>query len=44
MSALFLVIHNVLEDRSGGEEAREILDVLKDEIPEYTEPETMQLS
>ena len=40
LSALFLVIHNVLEDRSSGEEAKVILHSLKDEIPEYTEPGT----
>ena len=40
LSALFLVIHNVLEDRSSGEEAKVILHSLKDEIPEYTEPVT----
>ena len=44
MSALFLVIHNVTEDKNSGEEAREILGVLKDEIPEYVpEEETMQV-
>lgn len=40
LSALFLVIHNVLEDRSSGEQAEVILQSLKDEIPEYTEPVT----
>ena len=40
MSALFLVIHNVTEDRKSGEEAREILSELIDGIPEYTEPVT----
>jgi sortase A len=40
LSALFLVIHNVLEDRSSGEEVKVILHSLKDEIPEYTEPVT----
>lgn len=40
LSALFLVIHNVLEDRSSGEQAEVTLQSLKDEIPEYTEPVT----
>ena len=40
LSALFLVIHNVLEDRSSGEQAEVILQSLNDEIPEYTEPVT----
>ena len=40
LSALFLVIHNVIEDRKSGEEAVKILSALKDEIPEYTEPVT----
>ena len=42
LSALFLVLHNVREDRQSGEEAQQIMSVLKDEIPAYTEPaETM---
>ncbi len=40
LSALFLVIHNVLEDRNSGEQAVKILNELKDEIQEYTEPVT----
>lgn len=40
LSALFLVIHNVTEDRQSGEQAEKILEELKDEIPEYTEPVT----
>ena len=40
LSALFLVIHNVTEDKKSGEEAEKILSELKDEIPEYTEPVT----
>ena len=40
LSALFLVIHNVTEDKKSGEEAVKILSGLKDEIPEYTEPVT----
>lgn len=44
MSALFLVIHNVLEDKSSGEQAESILHELKDEIPQYvTEEETLQV-
>ena len=40
LSALFLVLHNVLEDRSSGEHAKEILIAMKDQLPEYSEPET----
>ena len=38
LSALFLVIHNVIEDKKSGEEAEKILSALKGEIPEYNEP------
>ncbi len=38
LTALFLVIHNVNEDRQSGVQAKRILRTLKDEIPEYTEP------
>ena len=39
LSALFLVIYNVSEDRSSGEQADKILSTLKDEILEHTDPE-----
>ena len=35
LSALFLVLHNVAEDRKSGETAERVLDELKQEIPEY---------
>lgn len=40
MTALFLVIHNVSEDRKSGRQAKRILQTLKDETPEYTKPVT----
>ncbi len=45
LSALFLVLYNVTEDKKGGEQAENILSELKDEIPEYVAPEeTLPLS
>lgn len=40
MTALFLVIHNIAEDKKSGELAKGVLGKLKKEIPEYTEPVT----
>jgi sortase A len=42
LAALFLVLHNVAEDKKGGEQAELLLDDLKQEIPEEPEPETIQ--
>ena len=43
LAALFLVLHNVAEDKKGGEQAELLLDNLKHEIPqEIPETETMQ--
>ncbi len=40
LAALFLVLHNVAEDRKGGEQAEAVLSWLEQEIPEYTPTET----
>ena len=42
LAALFLVLHNVAEDKKGGEQAELLLDELKQEIGEEPEPETIQ--
>ncbi len=43
--ALFLVLHNVTEDKKSGEHAAVLLDELKQEIPDTTAPaETMPLA
>ena len=45
LSALFLVLYNVTEDRKGGKQAENVLSELKNEIPEYVTPEeTMPLA
>ena len=45
LAALFLVLHNMAEDKKGGEQAELLLDDLKREIPEYVaETEEMQLA
>ena len=38
LTALFLVIHNVTEDRQSGAQAAKTLSTLKNEIAEYTDP------
>ena len=43
LAALFLVLHNVAEDKKGGEQAKSALNALKMEIPEAPPEETMQL-
>ena len=44
LAALFLILHNVQEDKKSGEGASSLLDVLKQEIPDKLPTETMQLA
>lgn len=41
IAALFLILHNVKEDKQGGERARSVISELKEEIPEYVPVTTM---
>lgn len=40
LAALFLVLHNIREDKNGGEQAEAALSALREDIPEYA-PETV---
>ena len=40
MSALFLVLYNIAEDKKSGETAEHVLDALRENLPETQAPET----
>ncbi|MBQ9809507.1 MAG: sortase [Ruminococcus sp.] len=42
LAALFLVLHNIIEDKKSGEQAQAILTELKNEIPEYVPEQTTE--